>query len=128
LKIALALILAFAAVAASPADDGIAIAKRLSAAIKGQAEFQNSDFARPLEASDMAALRGFAPCRITNIYHMLKPDPVERDTYVQNPDQVVVMFGCKGVPINSPAALTLHLRNGKVVRVETHSADLMRAR
>ena len=114
--------------AAPATDDGIAMAKRVTAAIKGQAEFQDSDFVRPLEASDKAALRGFAPCKVEEITHTLMADPTERDTYMSNPNEVLVRFGCKGVPSSTPVGITLELRNGRIETVETHNADLMKVR
>jgi len=116
---------------ASPApagSGGIAMAKRLTAAIKGEAEFHDSDFSRPLEPSDKAALRGFAPCKVENITYTLAADPTEPDTYVRNPNEVLVRFGCKGVSIKTPVGLSLHFRNGRIETVETHNADLIRKR
>jgi len=117
------------AVAAPPtAADGNSVAKRLVAAIKSGTEFQGSDFERPLEASDRAALHAFAACRVGNIAYALTADPTEPDTYVENRDWVMVGFGCKGVSDQTPVGITLHLHNGKIGTIETHNADLMRVR
>jgi len=123
----LALLLSATAVTAAPAgSDGISMAKRVVAAIKGETPFQDGDFLRPLEASDKAALRRFAPCRVENVAYVLTADPTEPNAYVENHDWVGVSFGCKGVPSETPVGITLHLRSGKIGVIETHNADLMR--
>ena len=124
---AAALVLAFTGAAPSDPGLGIKMARRLTAAIKGEADFQDSDFAHPLEAADKAALRQFAQCKVGGITYMLTADPSEPDTYSQNPNEVLVHFGCKGVSEQTPVGVTLHLRGGKIEQVETHNADLMRA-
>ena len=124
--ITLALTLALAAASPATGADGMSMAKRLVAAIKGEAEFQNADFARPLEAGDKAALRRFAPCKVAEVTYTLLPDPVEQDTYVQNPNDVLVRLGCRGVSPETPVGISLHLSNGKIDKIETHNADLMR--
>ena len=124
---ALMLAIALGAAAPASADPGIAMAQRLTAAIKGEAQFQDGDFARPLEAGDKAALRRFAPCKVERIDYTLKPDPEEADTYVTNRDDVLVTYVCTGVPGSTPVGLSLHLDGGKIGTIETHNADLMRA-
>ena len=125
--IALAL-LAAAAAAAPAGGDGIAMAKRLVAAIKGEAEFQQADFSRPLGDEDRAALRRFGACRVGSIGYTLTADPTEPNTYVEDHDWVSIAFACKGVPSATPAGISLHLRNGRIGVIETHNADLMRAK
>ena len=124
--VALALLIAGAA--APIAADGISVAKRLVAAIQGKAQFADGDFVRPLEASDKAALRTFASCRVAHVDYMLMPDPTETETYTQNHDEVMVIFNCKGAPVDSPAGLSVYLKSGKIGTIETHNADLMRTR
>ena len=123
------MILLGAATASPVADgnDGLAMAQRLTAAIRGEAAFRDSDFATPLEAGDKAALRRFGSCKVAEISYTLLPDPTERDTYVQNPNDVLVRLGCKGVPTTTPVGLSVHLKDGKIGTIETHNADLMRA-
>jgi len=118
--------LAGAAPAAALPADGLAVAKRVVAAIKGGTEFQDADFARALGAEDKAALRRFASCKVAEITYTLMPDPIERDTYIQNRNDVLVRFGCKGVSTSTPVGLSLHLNGGKIETIETHNADLMR--
>jgi hypothetical protein len=124
---ALMFAIVFAAAAPASADPGIGMAQRLTAAIKRGAPFQESDFARPLGATDEAALRRFAPCKVELIDHTLLPDPEEKDTYVHNPDSVLVTFACRGVPADKAAGISLHLKDGKIATIETHNADLVKA-
>ncbi|HKX91963.1 MAG TPA: hypothetical protein VJM15_06010 [Sphingomicrobium sp.] len=123
----LMILLAAAAPPAAVHTDGIAMAKRLTAAIKGEAEYQAGDFARPLEPADKAALHQFARCKVSRITYMLTADPNEPNTYFTNRDEVLVGFNCKGVPSDSPAAISLYLKDGKIATIETHNADLMKA-
>jgi hypothetical protein len=123
----LTLFLGLAASTATPTGgDGIAMAKRVVAAIKGEAQFQDSDFVRPLAVADKAALQPFAACKVTNIAYALVPDPKERDTYSEDPNFVGVGLDCKGVPAETPVGISLHLKDGKIATIETHNADLMR--
>lgn len=112
--------------AAPAGSDGISMAKRVAAAIKGEAEFQDSDFARPLQASDKATLRQFASCKVGNIAYALIRDPKEPDTYSEDPDFIGIALDCKGVSPETPVAVSLHLKDGKIATIETHNADLMR--
>jgi hypothetical protein len=107
--------------------EGIAIARRLTAAIKGEAAFQESDFAHPLGAADKAALRQFRQCKVGGITYMLTADPEDKDTCSLNPNDVLVQFGCKGVSEQTPVGVMLQLSGRKIEQVETHNADLMRA-
>ena len=119
-------ILAVLVGAAAPSGtDGISMTKRVVAAIRGEVQFQDSDFVHPLRTREKATLREFAGCRTDRIFYMLKPVPAERDTYVENPDDIFVIFACKGVPIGSPAAMSVHLKDGKISTIETHNADLL---
>ena len=123
----LAFALLLGAAGAPPADDAMVVAKRLTTAIQGRAEFQDADFVRPLQASDKAALRRFGPCKVEEIGYTLKADPTERDAYITDRDRVLVRLGCKGVPSSTPVGLQLHLQNGRIGTIETHNADLMKA-
>ena len=106
--------------------EGHAIAGRLVAAIRGEADFQDEDFARPLKDADKAALRSFVACGLRRITNAGMPQPRGSRAYVPNPNDVVVTFDCKGVSDSTPVGITLHLQNGKVAKIETHNADLMR--
>jgi hypothetical protein len=107
--------------------EGHAIAGRLVAAIKGEADFQDQDFAKPLNGGDKAALRSFAACEIRRITNAGIPQPRGSRAFVPNPNDVVVTFNCEGVSERTPVGVTLHLENGKVAKIETHNADLMKA-
>ena len=105
--------------------EGHAVAGRLVAAIRG-ADFQDQDFARPLKDADKGALRSFAACGLRRITNAGIPQPRGSRAFVPNPNDVVVTFDCKGVSDSTPVGITLHLQNGKVAKIETHNADLMR--
>jgi hypothetical protein len=109
------------------ARNEIAIGERLVAAIKGEAEFEDSDFAKPLGEGDKVALRRFAKCKVKNIGHVLIADPTRPNVLVRKFNDVSVRLDCKGVPWGTPAGISLHLQDGKIARIETHNADLMRA-
>ena len=111
-----------------PATDGIAMAKRFNSAISGQSEFHDADFVRPLDAAEKAALRRFGQCKVDDVSYRWMPDPVEEDTYIRNRNQVLVTYGCPGVPQTTPAGITLHLKNGRIGTLETHNADLLGGR
>jgi hypothetical protein len=100
------------------------MAKRLVAAIKGQAEFRDADFVKPLGDADKAALRQFAACRANYIDYagIATKDP---NVIIRNYNDVSIMFACKGVPSNSPVGISLNLQDGKIATIETHDADLM---
>ena len=115
----------------NPEKLGIAIAKRLVAAINGQGEYQDNDFARPLGDDDKAALRQFAACKVTNIDYMenaLNPRSRNPTVFVRDFNNVSVLFGCKGVSQDTPVGISLHLQDGKIATIETHNADLMRTK
>jgi hypothetical protein len=106
----------------------ISAGKRVVAAIKGKAEFEDADFVKPLTAGDKAALRRFAGCKVRRVRHTGTPVPGDLFTIVENPNEVGIGFDCKGVPYETPAGISLRFQNGKIVKVETHNADLMRPR
>ena len=122
--------------AAAPAPNnpeklGIAIAKRLVAAIDGQSDYQDADFAKPLGKDDKAALRQFGECKVTNIDYMenaLNPRARYPTVFVRDFNNVSVLFGCKGVSWDTPVGISLHLQDGKIATIETHNADLMRTK
>jgi len=104
------------------------VGKRLVAAIKGKAEFHDADFMKPLVDADKAALRRFAACKVSNINHAGTPLPNNVFTVVEDPNQIVIGLDCKRVPYSTPAGISLVFENGKVVKVETHNADLLRVK
>ena len=108
------------------AGEGIAVAKRLVSAIKGKADFRDSDFVKTLGESDKAALRQFAPCKVSRINYQLSPHPTQSNALVRDPNSVGVGFECKGVPFRTPVAISLELESGRIAKIETHNADLMR--
>ena len=110
----------------SSIDEGHAVAGRLVAAIMGKADFQDQDFTKPLNGADKAALRSFAACEIRRITNAGIPQPRGTRAFVPNPNDVVVTSNCEGVSESTPVGITLYLENGKVAKVETHNADLMK--
>ena len=128
ITLAIALSLTVQGGTASAPADGMTLAKRVTAAIKGATDFQDVDFVRPLSSTSKAALRKFASCKVDEIEHWLKADPGEPDTYVTDPDNVLVRYNCKGVPSATPAGLSLRLREGKIATIEMHNADLVTGR
>ena len=125
-------LLLIAALAAAQPDQAtksspeIDVGKRLVAAIKGKADFVDADFAKPLTSADKSALRQFAGCKVRHVQHTGTPLPNKPFTIVENPNDIGIGLDCKGVPYDSPVGISLRFENGKVVKVETHNADLMR--
>ena len=113
---------------AAQIDAGLAAAKRLVAAIEGSADFQSADFVTPPRDVDKAALRRLGGCKVTKLGYVLAPTGEKRDEYYKDFNDVAVMFGCKGVPQDTPVAISLHLEDGKIATIETHNADLVNAR
>lgn len=109
----------------TPARDGLAIGERLVAAIKGKAEFQDSDFEKQLVEADKAALRRLADCNVRTLGHAAYPTE-ERNVLERNFDHVVIEFGCSGVSLKTPVGIFLHLHDGKIATLELKNADLMR--
>jgi hypothetical protein len=105
---------------------GIAIAERFVDALKGTVEFQSEDFVKPLAEADKAALRRFGKCKMKGVGHMLLADPKDPDVLVPQFNDISVRMNCKGAPWDMPVGLSLHLEGGKIARIETHNADLMR--
>ena len=54
------------------------------------------------------------------------PQDAVIDIVEQDPDELGVALDCAGVPAETPVAISLHLQNGRIARVETHNADLMK--
>jgi hypothetical protein len=123
------LALTLAAAQASPAADGLAIAKRFVAAIEGKAEFADADYRRTLKDSEKAALRRFGnSCSIKNVGYAYRPSPNDRNVFVEDYDFVSISMECAGARPDYPIGLSLHLAEGKIRKVETHNADLLKDR
>ena len=105
---------------------GIAVAKRLVAAMKGQAPFEQSDFEAQLRDADKAALRRFGACKVGNIDYAWQAIPQHPNEYLQDFNEVEISFACRGVSQDTPVGISLHLHDGKIQTVETHNADLMK--
>src|SRR5690349_5450588 len=99
-------------------DAGIGAARRLVAAIKGSAEFQDADFAAVPGDGDKAALRRLGACKVTKLGYVLAPTGEQRDEYYKDFNNIAVMFGCRGVPQSTPVAISLHLQGGKIASIE----------
>ena len=117
------LLLSQAATTVSP--EGLALAERFAAAVKGEADFQDTDFVSPLTEGDKAALRSMAKCKVRDIGYVAIPDPVESNTASPDPNRLGVRFRCKGVSPLTPVAISLHLDGGKIGTVQTHNTELM---
>ena len=122
-----AILAGLAAQAPEPvAVDGIAIGKRMVAAIKGKSDFQEADFSKPLQELEKESLRSFGKCRLERITYRTESFPKLLASSVADPDVVRVSYACKGVPRDTPVSLSLHLKSGRIASVEMHNADLMR--
>ena len=119
-----ALILMQAQVAAS--IEGIKKAERFAAAIEGKADFRDSDFTKPLTLQEKSALREIGKCKVEQVGYATTPHPLLKNTVEQDPNRLGVSLDCAGVSTVSPVAISLHLQNGRIARVETHTADPMR--
>ena len=108
------------------AKQGIAVAERFVDALKGTADFQNEDFVKPLAEADKAALRQFGQCKMRGVGHMLMADPKSPSVLVRQFNDISVRMDCKGAKRDLPIGLSLHLEGGKIARIETHNADLLR--
>jgi len=122
----LAMALGAAANAQAGSPDGIAIANRVVAAIGNKADFRESDFVKPLGESDKSALRRFAACKVTYVNYTAAEQPDRPGVLVEDPNEVAIGFDCRGVPKRTPAGISLHLLDGKIAKIETHNADLMK--
>jgi hypothetical protein len=128
IHLVLALVLAAGDQSNDPyAKQGIAIAERFVEALKGTAEFHDEDFVKPLAEADKAALRVFGKCKMKGVGHMLMADPKNSNVLVRQFNDISVRMNCKGARWDMPVGLSLHLEGGKIARIETHNADLMRA-
>ena len=122
----LAILIGMMGSATADSVDGIAIGKRVVSAIKSETDFQPTDFIKPLREGDKDALRRFGKCKLERIMYRTASYPKVVSSNVTDPNQVRVLFKCKGVSWHTTPSLTLHLQDGKIASVETHHADLMR--
>ena len=99
---------------------------RVVAGIKGKAEFEDNDFAKPLTAGDKAALRQFANCKVTRVNHTGTAASTQPFVVVEDPNAIGIGLDCRGAPANMPVGISLQFKDGKIVKVETHNADLMK--
>jgi hypothetical protein len=106
--------------------DGIAIGKRVVAAVTGETDFQDSDFAKPLTQEDKTALRNFNQCGFERVIFRKTAFPKVVSVSNADPNEVKVWFVCKGVPASIPVGFSLLLRDGKIASVETHNAEYLR--
>ena len=106
-------------------DEAIEAGRRLVEAIKGRAEFQDSDFLKPLTPADKEALRQFGACKVKYLHHSGKALSNKPNVIVEDPNDVIIGLDCKGVPESTPAGISLYFKDSKVVKIETHNADLM---
>jgi hypothetical protein len=118
--------LGLAGAAQAATSDGIAVANRVAAAIRSTADFQASDFVKPLGESNKSALRRFAACKLTYVNYIATEQPARPGVLVEDPNDVAIGFDCKGVPKRTPAGISLHLQDGKIAKIETHNADLLK--
>ena len=118
------LFVAQAATTTSP--EGLALAERFASAVKGETDFEDADFIKPLSAGDKIALRSFGNCRVRHVGYVAIPDKTQSNTVSANPNQLGLDFKCAGVPARTPVAISLHLEAGKIATIETHNAELMR--
>ena len=119
-------ILALFQAQAATSVEGIAKAERFAAAIEGKADFQNADFAKPLSEQEKTALRAFGKCEVEQIGYATTAHPIQKNVVEQDLNRLGVELDCAGVSAETPVAISLHLQDGRIARVETHNADLMR--
>ena len=112
--------------AAAASMEGIKKAERFAAAIEGKADFRDSDFTKPLTAKEKSALREIGKCKVEQVGYATTPHPLLKNTVEQDTNRLGVSLNCAGVSTVSPVAISLHLQNGRIARVETHTADPMR--
>ena len=111
---------------AAASIEGIKRAERFAAAIEGKADFRDSDFTKPLSAREKSALREIGKCKVEQVGYATTPHPLLKNTVEQDINRLGVSLNCAGVSTVSPVAISLHLQNGRIARVETHTADPMR--
>jgi hypothetical protein len=99
---------------------------RVVAAIKGKAEFQDSDFLKPLTAGDKAALRQFGTCKVTRVNHTGTAVSTRPFVVVEDPNEVSIGLDCRGAPDDMPVGVSLQFQDSKIVKVETQNADLIK--
>jgi len=99
---------------------------RVVAGIKGKADFEDKDFAKPLTPGDKAALRQFAHCNVTRVNHTGIAASTRPFVVVEDPNAIGIGLDCRGAPANMPVGISLQFKDGKIVKVETHNADLMK--
>jgi hypothetical protein len=106
--------------------DGIKKAERFAAAIEGKADFQDADFTKALSAQEKSALRKIGKCKVQQVGYATQPHPLLKNTVEQDFNRLGLNLDCAGVSTTSPVAISLHLQDGRIARVETHTADVMR--
>ena len=111
---------------AATSIEGIKKAERFAAAIEGKADFHDADFTKALSSQEKSALKGFGKCKVEQIGYATLAHPIQKNVVEQDPDQLGVALDCAGVPAETPVAISLHLQDGRIARVETHNADLMK--
>ncbi len=99
---------------------------RVVAGIKGKADFEDTDFLKPLTPRDKAALRQFARCKVTRVNHTGTAASTRPFVVVEHPNEIGIGLDCRGAPDNMPVGISLQFKDGKIVKVETHNADLMK--
>ena len=57
---------------------------------------------------------------------MLMAEPNNPNVLVRQFNDISISLGCKGAPWDMPVGISLHLESGKIARIETHNADLMK--
>ena len=106
--------------------EGIKKAERFAAAIEGKADFQDADFTKALSPQEKSALREIGKCKVQQVGYAANPDPLLKNAVEQDTNRLGVALDCAGVSSTSPVAISLHLQDGRISRVETHTADPMR--
>ena len=119
-----ALVLMQAQAAAS--IEGIKKAERFAAAIEGKADFQDADFTKALSVQEKSALRAIGKCKVQQVGYATQPHPLLKNTVEQDFNRLGLALDCADASSASPVAISLHLQDGRIARVETHAADVMR--
>jgi hypothetical protein len=113
---------------AANADPARDLAKRLTHAISGKAEFREADFNAQLKAADKQALLRFRDCRVKDIEHPFRAISVDPEVLEEIDSQMVVTYRCDGVPASTPTRLKLHLADGRISTIEVIDLELANAR
>jgi hypothetical protein len=125
------MLLSFAMLSAAPmgatrSSHEIKAGWRVVAAIKGKGEFQDNDFLQPLTAGDKATLRQFGTCKVTRVNHTGTAVSSRPFVVVEDPNEVSIGLDCRGAPDDMPVGISLQFQDGKITKVETHNADLIK--